>query len=212
MLTVYKLIACLRTWYSSEIPLPPIIYLASLAIWIDFIQLFLLIIDIISTANSPFYLSLETCKAAKVPNEISVCISANFFWINWNEANGTPNCFLSKTYWRARWKQNSAAPNTPQEIPNRALLRHENGPFKPLTVGKIFYFGTLTLSKVISPVIEAFNESLPLILLACRPFIPFSRIKPRMSPASSLAQTTNTSAMGEFLEDTFAFVLWIRIN
>jgi hypothetical protein len=64
------------------------------------------------------------------------------------------------------WKQNSAAPKTPQEIPKRALFKQSKGPFKPFTVGNIFYFGTLTLSNVISPVIEALSESLPLILFA----------------------------------------------
>lgn len=168
-----------------------------------FIQLFRLIIEIISTASCPFSFSLDTCNAAKVPNEISVCISASFFWINWNDANGTPNCFLSKTYWRALWKQNSAAPKTPHEIPNLALFKHENGPFNPLTVGNMFYLGTLTLSKVMSPVMEAFKESLPLILFACKPFIPFSRMNPRISPWSSLAQTTKTSAIGELVIHIF---------
>ena len=52
------------------------------------------------------------------------------------------------------------------EIPNLALFKQEKGPLRPFTVGKIFSFGTLTLSKTISPVIEALSESLPLILLA----------------------------------------------
>jgi hypothetical protein len=100
----------------------------------------------------------------------------------WNAAKGTPNCFLSKTYCLALWKQNSAAPKTPQDIPNLALFKHENGPFSPFTDGNIFYLGTLTLSKLISPVIEAFKESFPLILLAVNPFIPFYKIKPLISP------------------------------
>jgi|LakMenEpi03Aug12_release.lakeMendotaPanAssembly.Ray.scaffolds.fasta_scaffold279200_2 hypothetical protein len=106
VLTVYKFIACLKTWYYSAIPLPPIIYLASRAICIDFIQLFLFIIDICSTANSPFSLRRDTCRTPKSPKEISTYISASFFCINWKEANGTPNCFRSKTYFLAWWKQN----------------------------------------------------------------------------------------------------------
>jgi len=82
-------------------------------------------------------------------------------------------------------------------------LRQEKGPFKPFTVGNIFYFGTLTLSKVISPVIDAFNDNFPLILLACKPFMPFYNMKPLMSPLSSLAQTTNTSAIGELVIHIF---------
>ena len=56
----------------------------------------------------------------------------------------------------------------------------------------------------ISPVIEARRLILPSIFGALRPFMPFSRMKPRMlswpptlpSASSSLAQTTNTSAIG----------------
>ncbi len=48
----------------------------------------------------------------------------------------------------------------------------------------------------ISPVIEARKPILPWITGADRPFMPFSRTKPLMSPASSLAQTIKTSAMG----------------
>ncbi|MNV97419.1 hypothetical protein D3C71_1925340 [compost metagenome] len=50
----------------------------------------------------------------------------------------------------------------------------------------------------ISPVMEARSESLPPILGAERPFMPFSRTKPRISLlwASDFAQTTNTSAIG----------------
>ena len=107
------------------------------------------------------------------------------------------------TYYRALWKQYSAAPSVPQEIPNLALLRQEKGPFNPLTVVNICDLGTLTSSITISPVIDAFKESLPLILFPLRPFIPFSKMNPRMSPFSSLAQTTKTSAMGELVIHIF---------
>ncbi len=49
----------------------------------------------------------------------------------------------------------------------------------------------------ISPVIEARSENLPSILGALSPFMPFSSMKPRMTPSSVLAQTTKTSAIGE---------------
>jgi hypothetical protein len=39
---------------------------------------------------------------------------------------------------------------------------------------------------------------LPSIFGAESPLIPFSRIKPRITPSSVFAQTTNTSAIGEF--------------
>ena len=52
----------------------------------------------------------------------------------------------------------------------------------------------------ISPVIEARSESLPSILGAESPAMPFSSTKPRiwLSWAADFAQTTKTSAMGEF--------------
>jgi hypothetical protein len=40
--------------------------------------------------------------------------------------------------------------------------------------------------------------NLPSIFGADSPFIPFSRMKPRIVPSSVFAQTTNTSAIGEF--------------
>lgn len=84
-----------------------------------------------------------------------------------------------------------------------ALFKHENGPFSPLTVGNILLFGTLTSSMLMSPVMDALKDSLPLILLATSPFIPFSRMNPLMSPFSSLAHTTKTSAIGEFVIHIF---------
>ena len=57
----------------------------------------------------------------------------------------------------------------------------------------------------ISPVIEARRESLPPTFGAERPFIPFSSTKPRILPpcASDFAQTTKTSAIGEFVIHIF---------
>ncbi|MNT28791.1 hypothetical protein D3C72_1645020 [compost metagenome] len=78
-----------------------------------------------------------------------------------------------------------------------------NGPFRPFTPGMMFSSGTNTWSSTISPVIEVRRPTLPWMAGADRPFQPFSRIKPRMSslPSSpcSLAQTTNTSAIGELV-------------
>lgn len=144
-------------------------------------------------------MSRDTCSIPNKPREISTFICVSLACTNWKAARGTPNCFRYRTYYLARWKQNSAAPRTPQEMPNLALFRQENGPFKPFTVGNMFSFGTFTLSIVISPVIEALNESFPEIRLAESPFIPFSRTNPRIYPLSSFAHTTKTSAMGEFV-------------
>ncbi len=51
----------------------------------------------------------------------------------------------------------------------------------------------------ISPVTEARSENLPSIFGVERPFMPRSRMKPRMTPSSVLAQTTMTSAIGELV-------------
>ena len=78
-------------------------------------------------------------------------------------------------------------------------MRQEKGPAKLFTPGSRFSSGTKTSSIMIMPVTEARRLNLPSILGAVSPFIPFSRMKPRKVPSSSLAQTTKTSAMGELL-------------
>jgi hypothetical protein len=72
-----------------------------------------------------------------------------------------------------------------------------NGPFNPRTLGKAFSSGQKTLSITTSPVIEVRRPTLPWMAGAERPFMPLSRMKPRMS-SPSFAHTTNTSAIGEF--------------
>src|SRR3546814_12884323 len=55
----------------------------------------------------------------------------------------------------------------------------------------------------ISPVMDERRPTLPWMAGADRPFMPLSRMKPRILPSSSppttLAHTTNTSAMGELV-------------
>src|SRR5258706_3393433 len=91
----------------------------------------------------------------------------------------------------------------PHEIPYRAELRQPSGPFNPLTFGKIFSFGTFTLSKTSSPVALARSDHLPCVSGVVNPFIPRSRISPFISPFSSLAHTTATSANGALLIHIF---------
>lgn len=55
---------------------------------------FLLMSEIISGARSPSSIFLPTCRQPNSPNEISVCISANCFWMSWKDAKGDWNCFL----------------------------------------------------------------------------------------------------------------------
>ncbi len=155
--------------------------------------------EIISTASSPFYIKRDTCKTPNVPNEISTFICASLYCTSWKAARGTPNCLRSRTYCLALWKQNYAAPIVPHEIPNRALFKQENGPGRPLAVGNMCDLGMRTLSITISPVIEALRDSFPWIVLADKPFMPFYKTKPLISPFSSLAHTTKTSAIGELV-------------
>ena len=49
----------------------------------------------------------------------------------------------------------------------------------------------------ICPVVQARIESLPSIFGVVSPFMPRSRMKPRMTPSSVLTQTMKTSAAGE---------------
>ena len=53
------------------------------------------------------------------------------------------------------------------------------------------------------PVTEHRSENLPSIFGVVRPAMPRSTRKPRMSPASSFAQTSSTSAIGELLIQVF---------
>lgn len=72
---------------------------------------------------------------------------------------------------------------------------------KPITLGSIFSSGTSTSSMAICPVMLALSENFPSIFGAVRPFIPFSRINPRILSLSlsHLPHTIKTSAIGEFV-------------
>lgn len=111
------------------------------------------------------------------PSAASVLASTSFFWTSWKLARGLLNWILSKAYSLARFTQSSKAPITPKEIPSRALLRHENGPFNPATPGSICPEWTCTESMKIDPVTLARKASLWLILGAERPFIPYIIVK-----------------------------------
>src|SRR4029078_10164095 len=84
---------------------------------------------------------------------------------------------------------------------SRGRLRQPNGPFNPSTLGSSASSPTSTPSITTSPVIEARSDSFSLIFGALSPLEHFSSTKPRILPscASDLAQTTNTSAMGELV-------------
>jgi hypothetical protein len=49
------------------------------------------------------------------------------------------------------------------------------------------------------PVVEALNENFPSILGVVKPFIERSNMKPRIRLSSHFAQTTQISAIGEFV-------------
>src|SRR5678816_4401814 len=57
-------------------------------------------------------------------------------------------------------RQACAAPMTPQVMPYRACVRHDNGPLSPFTSGSRFASGTTTLSKNSAEVTEARSENL----------------------------------------------------
>lgn len=67
--------------------------------------------------------------------------------------------------------------------------------------GKMFSSGTSTSSITICPVSLALRENFPSILGAVNPFIPFSKMKPRilLLSWSDFAHTTKTSAIGELV-------------
>mmetsp|Transcript_10022 Transcript_10022/g.24990 ORF Transcript_10022/g.24990 Transcript_10022/m.24990 type:complete len:220 (+) Transcript_10022:141-800(+) len=197
--TVSRLVTCRITWYSSTMPLPPSMSRAWRATPSAFMQLLRLIRDVISGTSSPLSFSRPTCRQPSRPNEISVCMSAKRSCISCRDARGDPNMWRSSVYCRALWKQNSAAPSAPHAMPYRAELRHVNGPFKPFTVVNMELAGTSTSSRRIMPVMEERSESFPSILGVLTPLRSVSTTKPRISPASSFAQTIATSAMGEFV-------------
>ena len=64
--------------------------------------------------------------------------------------------------------------------------------------GRIFSFGTLTLSKINSPVEEALNDHLLWVSGVEKPSMPLSTITPCILLFSSLAHTIAMSANGEF--------------
>lgn len=115
--TVSRLTRCLIMWYSSLMPLPPSVSRAILAISSALPVELRLISDTISGVASPNSLSRPTCRHANNPIDISVTMSAYFFWISCVPASGLPNCFRSKQYNRDADRHASAAPNAPHAIP-----------------------------------------------------------------------------------------------
>src|SRR6476660_6228115 len=96
-----------------------------------------------------------------------------------------------------------AAPTVPHAIPYRAFVKQLSGPFNPFTFGRIFSFGTFTLSKTNSPVADARRLHLPWVVGVVNPFIPLSNTSPLTSPCSSFAHTTATWEYGALLIHIF---------
>src|SRR5882762_10784673 len=92
-----------------------------------------------------------------------------------------------------------AAPTEPHAIPYRALVKQLNGPFKPRISGNRFALGTFTLSNTNSPVADARRLHFPWVVGVENPSIPLSTTRPRITPSSSLAQTTATVEKGALL-------------
>lgn len=73
--------------------------------------------------------------------------------------------------------------------------------WSPLMLGNILSSGTSTASMTIWPVILARRENFPSIFGVDNPFMPFSKINPRIAfwCTSDLAHTIKTSATGELV-------------
>ena len=91
------------------------------------------------------------------------------------------------------------APTAPKTIPNRASLRHESGPLRVDAPGSMLSAGTRTSSSTSSDVTDARSESFLWISGAVNPGVPFSTMKPRISPSSVRAQTIAMSAIVPFV-------------
>ena len=165
--------------------------------------------EISGTASLPSSLRRQACRQPWSASDSSVCMMASFFWISWLAASGRPNCLRSSVYCSAACQHVSPAPSAPHAIPKRAELRQLKGPFRPRALGNLFSAGTKTSSITISPVTDARSASLPSILGALSPFMPFSKMKPPMTPSSSFAHTIKTSAKGELL---IQFLAPLRLN
>src|SRR3954454_22439092 len=83
-------------------------------------------------------------------------------------------------------------------MPNRASLRQDKGPRKPVASGSIEFCGRWTSSKTNSEVTEARNDSFLLILGAENPGVSVGTTKP-LIPSSVCAQTMATSATDPFV-------------
>jgi hypothetical protein len=80
-------------------------------------QLLRLRMLVISTEALPSSFMRPRRRQPCRPRAMSLSMSASFFCTSWLAASGLPNCWRSSTYWRARWKQSSAAPIAPQAMP-----------------------------------------------------------------------------------------------
>lgn len=107
-------------------------------------------------------------------------------------ANGSPSYSVSSVIQAAKW----ALRNTVYKTSNYLLVEIRTP--NPDAFGSRFSSGTSTSSMTICPVELARSENFPSILGQLRPFIPRSRINPRILP-SVFAQTIKTSATGEFV-------------
>ncbi|SIG97935.1 Uncharacterised protein [Mycobacteroides abscessus subsp. abscessus] len=134
---------------------------------------------------------------------------ASFCCEIWNEEIGRSNWIRVPVYSIAESRASRAAPVTPKTMPKRASDRHESGALRPLASGSIASSGRRTLSRTISPVIEARREILRWISGVCTPSVSDGTTKPRMTgrPLSSVssvfAHTTMTSETGEFVIHIF---------
>ena len=118
------------------------------------------------------------------PSAISVSMSASFFWISWLAASGRPNCLRSSTYCRAAVPAGlGGAQRAPGDAVARAVQAGERAFESAHLREERSLPGTNTSSMHDFAGDRGAQADLAVDRRARdRPFQPFSRMKPRMSP------------------------------
>ena len=126
-------------------------------------------------------------------------MSASFFWIELVRGERPPELLAIERVLARRVPADlRGAERAPRDAVARAVEAAERALESLRRSAAGFPPGTSTSSITISPVTDVRRLNLPSIFGAESPFIPFSRMKPRITPSSVFAQTTNTSAIGAF--------------
>src|SRR5215471_3412767 len=168
----------------------------------------------------PAALSWPRCRARSCAWYSDTAIHASLDWVSWNPPIGLPNCVRVVAYDTADSRQARAAPVTPQTMPNRASVRHDNGPRSPVTPGSTADDGSRTESRTSSEVMDARSDIFLWMSRAENPRVLRGTRNPRM-PSSVEAHTTAMSAMEPLVIHIFvplstqsepSRTAWVRIE